>query len=358
MVATDESNWARTAELLRRHAAPVRPLVSVVIPTVGREALLVATTEAVLRQTYGPLEVLIVDQANTAFHALDGAGLIADARVKVLSLPVANLHLARNTGLHYAQGDLILLLDDDVTFDVTLVQEHVAGHSEPDVGAVVGRIDEEGEPSIEDADQMPRFGAVSISGRCTRYRGGVDYPAIAGTLGSNVSFKRTAIASIGAYDLRFDAVNSFYDDLDVGYRLRRAGFRLVFRQAARMVHLKVPYGGGRLRRPSAIDTQVSRFRNVTFFYLKNMNPLGIPCFLAVFVAIAVKHWMTARGDPAVFLRLLRAISEGYQMRRSRFAGCAECRTPFCSARADIRSPSGVPYCELATFDSMGRSGHS
>lgn len=89
------------------------PEVSVVIPTVGRPALVVRAVASVLAQTLRDLEVIVIvdgpDPATTA--ALAG---IADARLTVLSNPVA-LHAgpARNRGVEQARAPWVAFLDDD-----------------------------------------------------------------------------------------------------------------------------------------------------------------------------------------------------------------------------------------------------
>lgn len=89
------------------------PVVSVVIPTFNRVDLLPSTIESVLAQTFGDLEVLVVDDGST-----DGTGdyvtSLTDPRVRYLrnewsGLPAVN----RNTGIRAARGEFIAFLDSD-----------------------------------------------------------------------------------------------------------------------------------------------------------------------------------------------------------------------------------------------------
>jgi glycosyltransferase involved in cell wall biosynthesis len=92
---------------------PMKPLVSVVIPTRGRPHLVLRAIRCALRQTEQRIEVVVViDGPDAATEAeLDR---IADSRLLRVSLeePVGGAE-ARNVGVRAARGDWIALLDDD-----------------------------------------------------------------------------------------------------------------------------------------------------------------------------------------------------------------------------------------------------
>lgn len=88
------------------------PLVSVVLPTRDRAALLPRAVGSVLAQTYPNWELLVVDDASTddtptVLAALD------DPRIRVLSGTGRGASAARNVALDAAAGELVAYLDDD-----------------------------------------------------------------------------------------------------------------------------------------------------------------------------------------------------------------------------------------------------
>ena len=88
-------------------------LVSVVIPTLRRPALLIRAIRSVLAQTYPRFEiVVVVDGPDLATkEALD---TIVDARLRPLQSPQRlGAAMARNLGVSQATGDWIAFLDDD-----------------------------------------------------------------------------------------------------------------------------------------------------------------------------------------------------------------------------------------------------
>lgn len=88
------------------------PLVSVIIPTYNRLLQLGELLEALARQTYRSLEIII---ANDAGEPVDRVvALYGELNVKVVNLPVNGRHVrARNRALEEAAGDYIVLCDDD-----------------------------------------------------------------------------------------------------------------------------------------------------------------------------------------------------------------------------------------------------
>jgi glycosyltransferase involved in cell wall biosynthesis len=102
------------------------PLVSVVIPTRDRTALLEQAVRSVLAQTYQELEVVIVDDGSAEQLELDSA-LAADPRVRVLrNATSAGAGAARNLGAAACSGPLLAFLDDDDTWRPAKLDRQVA----------------------------------------------------------------------------------------------------------------------------------------------------------------------------------------------------------------------------------------
>lgn len=89
-------------------------MISVIMLTYNREALVSRAIESILRQTYQDFEFIIVDNGST-----DRSGEIADTyakknpRIRVIHRQRGNIGAGRNTGLDAAQGDYLTFIDDD-----------------------------------------------------------------------------------------------------------------------------------------------------------------------------------------------------------------------------------------------------
>jgi glycosyltransferase involved in cell wall biosynthesis len=88
-------------------------LISVVIPTYNRAALVGRAIGSALAQTHGDLEVIVVDDASTDATSEVVRG-IRDPRVRLVALPRnAGVSAARNAGIRASRGEWVALLDSD-----------------------------------------------------------------------------------------------------------------------------------------------------------------------------------------------------------------------------------------------------
>lgn len=93
------------------------PVVSIVIPTKDRVAILASSVESVLAQTYAAWQLLIVDDGSRDGTAEMLAPYLADPRIELLTHPESRgVAAARNTGLDAATGEYIAYLDSDNTW--------------------------------------------------------------------------------------------------------------------------------------------------------------------------------------------------------------------------------------------------
>lgn len=89
------------------------PLVTVIIPTYRRAALVPRAIESVRRQTYRNIEILVVDDGSPDDTA-DVVRNIPDPRIRYIRHATnKGLPAGRNTGIKAARGEYIAFIDDD-----------------------------------------------------------------------------------------------------------------------------------------------------------------------------------------------------------------------------------------------------
>ena len=112
------------------------PLVSVVLPTYNRADRLRTAIENVLGQTYGSMELIVVDDGSTDCTRAVVAE-VHDARVRYLWQPNGKLPRALNTGFRAANGRYLTWTSDDNYYHPTALQRMAAFLEENrDVGFV------------------------------------------------------------------------------------------------------------------------------------------------------------------------------------------------------------------------------
>jgi|SRR5690242_18649085 GT2 family glycosyltransferase len=116
-------------------AAPVRGLVSVIIPTYNRAPVLRRAIESALSQTYPAIEVVVADDGSSD----DTADLVRSLgpRVRYLRQENAGVSAARNFGMRNARGEFVAFLDSDDAWLPWKVKVQVAAlAAHPDAGLV------------------------------------------------------------------------------------------------------------------------------------------------------------------------------------------------------------------------------
>ena len=100
------------------------PLVSVIIPTYNRCALLCETIDNVFEQTYRNFELIVVDDGSTD-ETLSGLRQYGD-RIRVITQANAGAAVARNRGIAVAHGEIIAFQDSDDLWQPTKLERQVA----------------------------------------------------------------------------------------------------------------------------------------------------------------------------------------------------------------------------------------
>ena len=141
------------------------PTVSCVIPVWNGEPFLADAIESVLRQSYPPLELIVVDDGST-----DGTSEVIGTfagRVRTVRQVNSGHGAARNAGLQLAHGDFIAFLDaDDLWHPGKLERQAAAFAEQSDLGLCFSWLRNfSGEPpawNVEDRDtSVPGYSSVT-----------------------------------------------------------------------------------------------------------------------------------------------------------------------------------------------------
>jgi glycosyltransferase involved in cell wall biosynthesis len=113
------------------------PVVSVIIPVRNGREFIHEALSSVCSQSFGDLEVIVVDDGSTDFDYTTLTRL--GPRIRVHRLAGGGVSTARNTGMRLARGQYLAFLDaDDVWFPGKLAAQIRYFEQHPDVGCVFG----------------------------------------------------------------------------------------------------------------------------------------------------------------------------------------------------------------------------
>lgn len=108
--------------------------VSIIIPVYNRAAIVGRTLDSVWRQTYRPLQVILVDNCSedNSLQVLNDFKQQHDAsdfKVTILQEPIHTAGAARNCGFNAATGEWVLFFDSDDVMGPTLVEQYMLKQS-------------------------------------------------------------------------------------------------------------------------------------------------------------------------------------------------------------------------------------
>lgn len=200
----------------KRSKRPVSryPTMSILVPAHNEEKCIAGTIETLL-DAYYPVhkEIIVIDDGST-----DGTYEIAKpyiARgVKVVQRPQGGKAAALNTGLQFAQGEIIVCVDADSMVARTALVEVVRRFEDPGVVAVAGNVKVLNRKNFLAACQALEYVFdINISRRALDIFGAVI--VVPGCLGA---FRGNVLKGIGGWD-----VETIVEDFDTTVKLFKSG---------------------------------------------------------------------------------------------------------------------------------------
>jgi len=273
--------------------------ISIVIPTIGRQDDIDRCLASLSRQEVVNFEVIIVSDKIDAIQNV----IAKHNNICVITVQLENSGLTyfRNTGLARASGRIVSFIDDDVILSPAWSREVVASFdSAPSVGGTSGPtiIPEE---SRENRDVLAFHNRIKkdifwkIAGKVYNsvilenkpYAVGRIFKSGAFSVGSNypeainfnndievdyleacnMSFRKDILDRIGGFLEEYKGLGD-WSEPDLAFRVRRAGYRLVFNPRAGVNHNISQKGIFQQRGQDSYQ----RMRNFLHFYFKWIKP--------------------------------------------------------------------------------------
>ena len=195
------------------------PRVTVIIAVKNEERTIAKVLESALNLDYPDYEIILVDGGSS-----DRTVSIAEQRqVKIISAKDLSAGQGRNVGIEHASGEIISFLDGDCYPRKDYLKNAVQLLEQDAIGGVGGPV-----TSYSQAEYMPRTlldvlstffaNAGSTIFSKDRRRGEVK------NIGGIGVYRKEAIEKAGLYSERL----RFCEDVDLNYRIKAAGFRILY----------------------------------------------------------------------------------------------------------------------------------
>lgn len=253
-------------------------MFSVIVPTHNRREALAKKLRALENQP-GAFEVIVVADGCTDDTLEFLQQYKPPFALRFLEItPGLGAANARNRGAGMARGDVLLFSDDDVIPQPGWIEAHQKAHTRPRTVAV-GR--------LELPPALRGTGAAELKGPRAFWWN---------ITGNNTSLPRALFEEVGGYDPAFSGYGG--EDPDLGYRLMRAGARLVFVREALAVHEAFDYQGQAIqkaRQAGAAHVRVwQKHHDPRIAWALGVHPVLVSLKLALLPSF--KGLLGARGD--------------------------------------------------------------
>ena len=221
--------------------------LSVIIPTRNRAKslkVLLDSLQSAARPNSTKVEIIVVNNGSTDETSQilnEEAGIARPLELVVLHQPIPGKANAINLALTVAQGEILMIVDDDVSIHPQCLVKHLDAYEQSSFSAVQGKVQPGRDPEGQCADlrQLQKYNIPLV-----------DYGdaiiQIQGLTGTNMSFKREVLERIGAFDVRLGpGAAGFSEDTEFSMRIRRAGFKIGYTPHAIVYHELNPQRYGR-----------------------------------------------------------------------------------------------------------------
>lgn len=221
-----------------------KPLFSVIIPNWNGAKFLPACLDALNRQTYTPVEVIIADNAST-----DGSQTLIARKypnVKWIQLPEnRGFTGACNAGIGAASGDYVALLNNDTEVDVNWAAAVMdAFERHPDIGMVASKmlLFDRRDHIHTAGDYFTLDGRAGNRGVWQQDAGQFDREEyVFSACGGSSAYRKTMLDQVGILD---DDFFFSLEDMDLAWRAQLAGWRCLYTPSAIVYHHLSATGGG------------------------------------------------------------------------------------------------------------------
>ena len=279
--------------------------VTIVAVTYNSAAHIRPFLESVQAQTYAHCELLILDNAST-----DETARILETEApwaKVVHLPEnIGYRRANSLGFRICTSALILICNDDVVLEPTCVAELVrAMEQNPEAAIICPLITLYDQPDVVNTvgNRLAITGFYSARGKGQAAVGFSQPSQLASVSGCCFLYRRNVYLEVGGFSGDFDgfasAWHASYEDVDLSYRVRAAGYDILFEPSAMLRHRYV-------QKPMSVGRFGSMVFGRALLVLRNFEVRTIVRLAALYtIAEVTLFCYAALKGPRYVLELLR-----------------------------------------------------
>ncbi|WP_419994838.1 LCP family protein [Streptomyces boninensis] len=221
--------WARTHVRRLGRFRPGSPWlrevnepVTVLVPAHNEEAGIQSTLRSLLAATHQQLQIIVIDDGSED-RTSELAAELGDPRVLVVKQPNSGKAAALNTGLSYAESEIVVMVDGDTVLEPEAIERLIQPLAHPAIGAVSGNTKVGNRKRLLGRWQHLEY----VCGFNLDRRMFDVLECITTVPGAIGAFRRDALIGVGGV-----SDDTLAEDTDLTMALWRGGWRVVYEETA------------------------------------------------------------------------------------------------------------------------------
>lgn len=286
--------------------------VSVIIPTYNREKCIIDLVHCLFRQDYPHFEIVIVDQSEVLSEEKMELIRQHPGLIKYYKIAERGRSLAKNYGILFATGDIILFCDDDIIVPDNFLTTHVNIYKNSAIAAASCRLVEEGQPAV----------SISKPLRTTFYGRLVNKPYstwsgfVTSLNGGNMSFRKDVLDKVGFFEESFIGT-SMVEEPDIAYRIVNSGYKIYFDASITVQHYPQFNGNIAEIQGKRADWFFYYFFNLCIFFQKygrNVNMIFVFIYcLTLSAKHVIQHGLTLKDYRRMVSGYFKGVEQGLKV---------------------------------------------
>jgi len=298
--------------------------LTVAIPTLGRDIILLDTLRSLESQTFEDYEIIIVSQSKVEDSELL-TYIENNPQISLYEqLDKKGASAGRNLCAKKAKGEILLYIDDDIIpLANDFFQAHIDNYLDKNIVGVVGKV-------VVDDGTIPYdprgVGQITRTGEFIDNWMSDERAEIRSGISCNLSVLKKIYEEVNGFDENF--LPGMREDSDFTMRVTRK-YKMVYDPKAGVHHLKAKIGGGENRgemedKQNKKEARIARlnwyrkfFHNEMLIVLKHLNPIFVPIFIfrhKLRPILACMFWY-GKGSPKALVTPLLGMIDGYKTYR-------------------------------------------
>ena len=215
--------------------------LSILIPTYCRKEDLLQTLKCINVQTFKNFEVIIIDSSPPETRLSEENIKSFDFIIEYnLFGIVGNVSMQRNKALEKANGNIILFLDDDVSFENNLFENYMNLFLDSSILAISGLVET---TKYRKSDDPIIYKGLKIGDVGSLNHQPCDYVTYTNVIcTANFAFRKNLYELFGGFD---EKLFGSLDDVDFGFKLIANGVKIVHHPVVQVFHNQTAMSGAR-----------------------------------------------------------------------------------------------------------------